>query len=100
MELMISNGPGTTSFGAAAAMGRWLLVLLLSASSGLALAGCTPPPAGHNRGAGPGGRAQDLALTPQQEIELGEKAYRQILSKSKVASTGPEVERVRRVGKK
>jgi predicted Zn-dependent protease len=39
-------------------------------------------------------------LTPEQEIKLGEKAYREILSKSTVVSSGPEVERVRRVGEK
>jgi predicted Zn-dependent protease len=41
-----------------------------------------------------------LALTPAQELALGERAYREILSKSKVVAHGPDVERVRRVGKK
>jgi predicted Zn-dependent protease len=81
-------------------LGSRLLLLWLSLSSGLAVAGCAPPSTGQGRGAGPGGRAQELALTPEQEIKLGEKAYREILSKSKVASSGPDVERVKLVGKK
>jgi hypothetical protein len=81
-------------------LGRWLLLLWLSLSSGLAVAGCNPPPTGQGSGAGPGGRAQELALTPEQEIALGERAYREILSKSKVVHSGPDVDRVRRVGKK
>jgi predicted Zn-dependent protease len=39
-------------------------------------------------------------LTPEQELALGERAYREILSKFVVAKSGPDVERVRRVGKK
>ena len=81
-------------------LGRWLLLLWLSLSSGLAVAGCNPPPTGQGSGAGPGGRAQELALTPEQEIALGERAYREILSKSKVVPSGSDVDRVRRVGKK
>jgi hypothetical protein len=81
-------------------LGRWLLLFWLSLSSGLAVPGCTPPFTGQGRGAGPGGRAQELALTPEQEIALGERAYREILSKSKVVPGGPDVDRVRRVGKK
>jgi metalloendopeptidase OMA1, mitochondrial len=81
-------------------LGRWLLILWLGLSSGLVVAGCSPPFTGQNRGSGPGGRTQELALTPEQEIALGEKAYREILSKSKVVPGGPEVERVRRVGSK
>jgi predicted Zn-dependent protease len=81
-------------------LGRWLLVFLVSLSSGLAINGCAPRPTGQGRGAGPGGRAQELALTPEQEIALGERAYREILSKSKVVPGGADVERVRRVGKK
>jgi len=49
-------------------------------------------------GAGPGGRAQTLALTPQQEVALGERAYRDILSHYRVLRDGPEVQRVNRVG--
>ena len=81
-------------------LGRWLLLFWLSVSSGVAVSGCNPPPTGQGRGAGPGGRAQELALTPEQEIALGERAYREILSKSKVVPSGSDVDRVKRVGKK
>jgi predicted Zn-dependent protease len=49
---------------------------------------------------GPGHRSQRLALTPQEELLLGTKAYREFLYKhqDKVVSDGPEPERVRRVG--
>jgi predicted Zn-dependent protease len=51
-------------------------------------------------GAGPGHRAQTLGLTPDQEVRLGEKAYEEVLSKSKVVRRGPEVEQVQRVGRR
>ena len=79
---------------------RWLLIFLLSMSSGLAVTGCDPSSTTQRRGAGPGGRSQELALTAEQEIALGEKAYREILSKSTVVSRGSDAERVRRVGEK
>ena len=79
---------------------RWLLLFVLSLSSGIAVAGCSPPSTGQGRGAGPGGRVQELVLTPDEEIKLGDRAYREILSKSKVVPGGADVERVKRVGKK
>lgn len=79
------------------ALGGWLLTLWLSLANGLAVSGCAPP---EGQGEGPGHRAQELALTPEQEVALGEKAYREILSKSRVVAGGSEVERVKRVGKK
>ena len=95
-----SNHP--SSFPPRQILGRWLLLFWLSLSSWLAIAGCNPPPTGQGRGAGPGGRAQELALSTEQEIALGERAYREILDKyrSKVVSSGSDVERVKRVGKK
>jgi predicted Zn-dependent protease len=48
--------------------------------------------------AGPGGRAQNLGLTPQQEAQLGEKAYREVLGKEHPIGPGPQLDRVRRVG--
>jgi metalloendopeptidase OMA1, mitochondrial len=49
---------------------------------------------------GPGHRSQRLALTPQEELLLGTKAYREFLYKhqDKIVSDGQEPERVRRVG--
>jgi predicted Zn-dependent protease len=80
--------------------GRCLLILLLGLWSAIAITGCSPPSQSQARGPGPGGRAQELALTQEQEIALGEKAYREILSKAKVVAGGAEPERVRRVGAK
>jgi predicted Zn-dependent protease len=68
------------------------LVLLSLAS------GC--PFGGTGNDAGPGHRSQTLALTPEQELALGREAYKEILGKSHVVSGGPEVDRVRRVGRR
>ena len=48
-------------------------------------------------GEGPGHRAQTLALTPDQELSLGTKAYHEVLSKSHVV-TGPESLRISNIG--
>ena len=53
----------------------WLLVLMLAASP--ALPGCTD----FGNREGPGHRSQYLALTPQEELELGRQAYRELLYK-------------------
>jgi len=60
----------------------WLLVAV----------GCSP-----TAGEGPGHRAQSLALSPEQEVKLGDQAYREVLSKEQPVRSGPEVEQVRRV---
>jgi metalloendopeptidase OMA1, mitochondrial len=49
---------------------------------------------------GPGHRSQHLILSPEQEYSLGDQAYREVLSKARVIRSGPEVERVRRVGER
>ncbi len=46
---------------------------------------------------GPGHRQQSLALTPDQEVELGREAYEEILSRARIVSDGPEVRQVERV---
>src|SRR6185369_2162290 len=74
--------------------GKWLLIVCLA----IGASGCAPPPQDPGRGAGPGGRAQTLALTPEQEVALGDRAYRDILSHYRVLPGGPEVQRVNRVG--
>ncbi len=58
--------------------------------------GCAPGGAGQ----GPGHRAQSLGLTPQQEVQLGQEAYKEILAKSDVVQGGPAVRRVRTVGER
>src|SRR5438067_8100257 len=60
--------------------------------------GCMPPAVGND--SGPGHRSQRLALTPEQELALGRQAYQEVLSKAHVVRSGPEVERVRRIGRR
>ena len=60
------------------------------------LAACSVEPEGE----GLGHRQQTLALDPQQELEIGRQAYRQILGKSRVVHSGPQVDAVRRVGQR
>jgi predicted Zn-dependent protease len=63
--------------------------------------GCAPP--GEERGSGPGHRRQILGLTPEQEYELGGKAYRKILDDARrehalLPRDSQPVELVSRVG--
>jgi predicted Zn-dependent protease len=52
-------------------------------------------------GQGPGHRAQRLALTPDQELALGEQAYQQVLHRSHpLPRSDREVQEVRRVGER
>ncbi len=77
---------------------RWngaLFCLSFLVVNSLACGGCAPP-----NQEGPGHRAQTLALTPEQELSLGRQAYQEILGKSEVVKSGPEVERVRQVGER
>ncbi|HMC65961.1 MAG TPA: M48 family metallopeptidase [Gemmataceae bacterium] len=60
--------------------------------------GCAP--GGFGNDAGPGHRSQTLALTPNQELSLGRQAYQEVLSKSRVVRGGPQVDRVRLVGRR
>jgi predicted Zn-dependent protease len=67
----------------------------------LGASGCEGP-IGEAQGEGPGHRSQVLALNPRQELELGRRAYREILSsQSKYGHVfpkdSPETERVRAV---
>jgi predicted Zn-dependent protease len=82
---------------------RQTVPLLLVFVVALAGPGCAPP--GQERGSGPGHRRQILSLTPEQEYDLGEKAYRQILAKARqndalLSSSSQKVEQVRRVGER
>jgi predicted Zn-dependent protease len=66
-------------------------------------AGCGPgfgPDGDEGGGEGPGHRRQKLALTPQQELEIGRKAYREILDKYRgkiLPADSTEVKRARQV---
>jgi metalloendopeptidase OMA1, mitochondrial len=79
---------------------RWLLrplaglaFLLLLACGGLGDMG--EPPQG--QGEGPGGRAQALALSPEQELDLGERAYAQVLSENRNRVLPKDDRQVKRV---
>ena len=66
----------------------------------IATSGCDlPSPEVDNR-QGPGRRPQRLALTPEQELELGGQAYREVLGQYRgqiLPADRPEVKRVRHV---
>jgi predicted Zn-dependent protease len=70
-------------------------ILCLIAVGSFALAGCSTGSTGE--GEGPGHRSQSLALTADQELSLGTKAYHEVLSKSHVV-TGPQAQRVSDIG--
>src|SRR5262245_54971996 len=80
-----------------------LLVVCLSVALGLLVPGCGMPPDGggyQGRGEGPGHRRQRLALSPQEELEVGRKAYREILSQYRgriLPADSDEVQRARQV---
>lgn len=61
--------------------------------------GCDP-----GAGQGPGHRPQRLALSPQDEYELGVKAYAEVLNEARqkhaLVTSGPAVQRVTRVGQR
>jgi predicted Zn-dependent protease len=64
----------------------------------VASAGCSPG-GGDAAGEGPGHRPQVLALSPEEELELGREAYREILSQAEVIpSDHPSARRVHQVG--
>ena len=46
------------------------------------------------------GRKQIVGMSPAQEADLGLQSYREVLSSSRVASQGPEVQLVRSVGER
>jgi predicted Zn-dependent protease len=82
---------------------HWITYLTLALVAGPGCSGASAPggPQATGRGhEGPGGRHQVLALTPEQELSLGEQAYQEILSKADVVRSGPEVSRVREIGQR
>ena len=76
-------------------VGRCSLLLMAALLSAATLPGIGCGPQG---GEGPAHRPQTLALTPEQEYELGVKAYKEVLSKAHVVRSGPDVERIREIG--
>src|SRR5437867_1382806 len=75
---------------------RVLFCALVCLAASSACLGCGMTESGE----GPGQRQQPLALTPDQELELGRRAYQEVLSKysGRILPAGrPEVQRVRQV---
>src|SRR5476651_2207201 len=62
----------------------------------IAVSGCLDV----QEGRGPGHRAQPLALSPQEELELGRECYQEILRGARVVQRGPQVDQVRRVSQR
>jgi predicted Zn-dependent protease len=78
-------------------------MLALAVAPLLAAPGCAPPE--QENGSGPGHRPQPLRLKPEQEYELGQKAYRQILEEARrkdalLPQSSRSVQHVRRVGER
>jgi predicted Zn-dependent protease len=85
----------------------WFAVTLfcLGLSAGFAGSGCDVPNDAGGGGEGPGHRAQTLGLSPQQELELGRQAYKQVLSNPNkygrvVPRDRPECQRVRGIAER
>ncbi len=84
---------------AAILLGASLLGALACSGGG---GGGNPGPPG-GAGEGPGHRPQELALSPQDELALGEKAYREVLEEAQggvLPANSTQTERVRRVADK
>lgn len=82
---------------------RPITTLVVASVTFLTGTACMPP--GEQGGSGPGHRQQQLGLSPQQEYDLGQKAYRQILSEARqkdalLPQDSQPVELVRRVGER
>jgi predicted Zn-dependent protease len=100
-------GPFQPSYGVSCGRARWcsvsLICLCLSAIT--AISGCDVPNGAAGGGQGPGHRAQTLGLSPEQELELGRQAYRQVLANPSkygrvVPREQPECQRVRGVAER
>jgi metalloendopeptidase OMA1, mitochondrial len=67
----------------------------------LIAAGCDAPTASDGRpGEGPGHRQQELGLSPREELEVGRRAYREVLAEYRgrtLPDSAPEVQRVERI---
>ena len=60
-----------------------VLVCWTGGIAGAGLVGCGPPPGRMGNQQGPGKRHQELALTPKEEIEVGRRAYQQVLAEAR-----------------
>src|SRR5438105_4528067 len=88
---------GARSGGSRTCAGRWAAGLLGLAA---ALAGGCGPQYPRERGEGPGHRQQPLALSPQQELAVGRRAYREVMDElgdRVLPADSPQVTRARRI---
>ena len=77
---------------------RWRSFALLGLMVSLSAPGCGPPVAEQSNRQGPGHRSQPLALTPEQELELGQRASQEVLAEYRdriLPADRPEVKRAR-----
>jgi predicted Zn-dependent protease len=79
-----------------------IALFCISLSAGLTSFGCEFQGGPVAPGEGPGHRAQELALSPQQELALGRQAYKEVLSNPReygpvIPADRPECQRVRAV---
>src|ERR1700686_1807210 len=82
-----------------------IALFCFSLAAGLAGPGCEFPSGAEGSGEGPGHRAQTLALSPQQELELGRQAYKEVLSNPSkygrvIPADRPECQRVRGIARR
>jgi predicted Zn-dependent protease len=85
-------------------MSRFSVLVYFSAvlAVGLSLSGCQYP---SEEGEGPGHREQRLALSPQQELQLGRQAFQEVLNNPQkygkvLPADSPQTERVRKVAQR
>jgi metalloendopeptidase OMA1, mitochondrial len=79
-----------------------VLCLVCCLATLVACGGMVPQPPEGGEGEGPGHRPQRLALSPQQELRLGEQAYAEVLQKyhDRIVRTGKEAEAIKEVGER
>src|SRR5438105_5049513 len=95
-------------YGPACARVRCVVALGCLLTVGLAGPGCeypNVPVAAPRGGEGPGHRAQQLALSPRDELELGRQAYREVLSNPRkygaaLPTDSPEAQRARDIARR
>jgi metalloendopeptidase OMA1, mitochondrial len=82
-------------------LGRFGRAALISLALLVSMSGCRPDfGTGAGGGEGPGRRRQELALTPEQELEVGRKAFQEVLTEYRgrvLPADSAEAKRARKV---
>jgi predicted Zn-dependent protease len=100
--------PRQTSSSAQGGRALSRLLASLTVLAGLVVAGCDnfvpmPAPQADGKGEGPGGRVQQLGMTPAEEYSLGKQAYQKVLRDNAnhlLPQSDPAVRRVRTIASK